>query len=147
MKLRTTTTMTSLQKFAFSQVVKEQTTTVVKAQKVVKEKKPPYKLPECYNDTYEDNTNFKDNKAQLWMWNVNGLNAIMTKGLFQDFLDQVKPDILCLNEVRMTEEKLVKLNVPGYQPRFYDQYWNCSKSIKGYSGTAIFTKVKPIKVI
>ena len=54
--------------------------------------------------------------------------------------------MLCLNETklqsRFVDEKMMYSKIPSG----YDQYWNCSKARKGYSGTAIFTKVKPLWV-
>jgi exonuclease III len=40
------------------------------------------------------------------MWNINGVNAVLTKGVLQDFLDQTNPDILCFNETKIGEEKI-----------------------------------------
>lgn len=71
-------------------------------------------------------------------WNVNGLRAVQKKG-FADFFEQEKPEILCLQEVKATAEQ-VELEVPGY-----DIYWNSAEK-KGYSGTAILSKIKPLQV-
>lgn len=75
---------------------------------------------------------------KLISWNVNGLRAAMTKG-FPDFFEQADADIFCIQETKMQEGQL-DFNVKGYH-----QYWNSAEK-KGYSGTAIFTKQKPIKV-
>ena len=71
-------------------------------------------------------------------WNVNGIRACMTKG-FMDFVNDVKPDILCLQETKINEE----LYILGMEE--YNKFWNFAEK-KGYSGTAIFTKEKPISV-
>lgn len=71
-------------------------------------------------------------------WNVNGLRACVTKG-FMDFFKEVDADIFCLQETKLQEGQ-IDLQLEGYY-----QYWNYAEK-KGYSGTAIFTKVEPISV-
>ncbi|WP_027128384.1 exodeoxyribonuclease III [Fusobacterium perfoetens] len=71
-------------------------------------------------------------------WNVNGLRACVTKG-FMDFFKEVDADIFCLQETKLQEGQ-IDLQLEGYH-----QYWNYAEK-KGYSGTAIFTKVEPISV-
>ncbi len=75
---------------------------------------------------------------KLISWNVNGIRSVLKKG-FLDFVRNEKPDILCLQEVKATCEQ-ADLKLPGYE-----QYWN-SPERKGYSGTAVLTKKKPLKV-
>lgn len=75
---------------------------------------------------------------KLISWNVNGLRAAINKG-FMDFFKQIDADIFCLQETKMQEGQ-AELILEGYY-----QYWN-SAIKKGYSGTAIFTKIKPISV-
>ena len=70
-------------------------------------------------------------------WNVNGLRAVIKKG-FYDFIDSYNPDILCVQEIKANQEQ-VELDLEKYPY----QYWN-SAIKKGYSGTAIFSKIKPI---
>lgn len=72
-------------------------------------------------------------------WNVNGLRACMGKG-FPAFLAQMNPDVICLQEVKM-ERGQGDFQFPGYH-----EYWNSSTVKKGYSGTAVFTKVQPLSV-
>jgi exodeoxyribonuclease-3 len=72
-------------------------------------------------------------------WNVNGIRAVHKKGLFVPFLNKYKPDIICLQETK-AEQHQSEVDLP-----LYEEYWN-SASRKGYSGTAIFTKTKPISV-
>lgn len=71
-------------------------------------------------------------------WNVNGLRAVMNKN-FMEFFENINSDIFCIQETKMQEGQL-ELNIEGY-----NQYWNSAEK-KGYSGTAIFTKIKPINV-
>jgi len=72
-------------------------------------------------------------------WNVNGIRAVIKKG-FYDFIDEYKPDILCLQETKAQPEQVdIKLNQYPYQ------FWNSAEK-KGYSGTAIFSKKEPLSV-
>lgn len=71
-------------------------------------------------------------------WNVNGLRACVEKG-FMDFFREVDADIFCLQETKLQKGQ-INLDLPGYC-----QYWNYAEK-KGYSGTAIFTKEKPLCV-
>ena len=75
---------------------------------------------------------------KLISWNVNGLRACMQKG-FLDYFKQADADIFCLQETKMQEGQL-ELDLPGYF-----QYWNYAEK-KGYSGTALFTREKPLQV-
>ncbi len=73
-------------------------------------------------------------------WNVNGIRAVHKKGLFLPFIAEYKPDILCLQETKAERHQSV-IDLPEYT-----EYWNSAEK-KGYSGTAIFTKIKPLSVI
>lgn len=73
-------------------------------------------------------------------WNVNGIRAVHKKGLFVPFVDKYKPDILCLQETK-AQQAQSEVDLPDYE-----EYWN-SATRPGYSGTAIFTKIKPLSVI
>ncbi len=77
---------------------------------------------------------------KLYSWNVNGIRAVINKGAFQKFVAEHQPDILCLQETKAKEGQAV-IDLPNYS-----EYWN-SADKAGYSGTAIFTKIKPISVI
>ena len=74
---------------------------------------------------------------ELVSWNVNGLRAVLKKN-FHDFVKKENPDILCLQETKIDHDP--KAQIPGYL-----QYYNFAKK-KGYSGTAIFTKQKPLSI-
>lgn len=75
---------------------------------------------------------------KLISWNVNGLRACVGKG-FLDFFKEADADIFCLQETKLQEGQ-ISLDLPGYE-----QYWNYAEK-KGYSGTAVFTKHKPMQV-
>ncbi len=77
---------------------------------------------------------------KIYSWNVNGIRAVVRKEALQKFLADHQPDILCLQETKAEQGQAV-IDLPGYE-----EYWN-SANKKGYSGTAIFTKVKPLAVI
>lgn len=91
---------------------------------------------------------FEDDTIRIWSWNINGIRPVMSKNILQDFLKKYDPLILCLNETKIDESTLEKMHLKKNIPDDYVQVWNCCKPpIKGYAGTAIFSKVKPLKVI
>ena len=69
-------------------------------------------------------------------WNVNGIRACVKKG-FLDFFKEADADVFCIQETKMQEGQL-NLELDGYE-----QYWNYAVK-KGYSGTAVFTKERPL---
>jgi len=71
-------------------------------------------------------------------WNVNGIRATLKKG-FMEYFNEINADVFCLQETKCQVGQ-VEIDLPGYH-----QYWNAAVK-KGYSGTAIFTKEKPINV-
>lgn len=75
---------------------------------------------------------------RLISWNVNGLRAVMKKG-FQEVFWGLGADIFCLQETKLQAGQ-IKLDLPGYE-----QYW-CYAERKGYSGTAVFTRLEPLSV-
>jgi len=77
--------------------------------------------------------------VKLISWNVNGLRAVLKKN-FLDFIATEKPDVLCLQETKCTPEDVEQL-----WPAKYTTYWNSAEK-KGYSGTAIFTKQRPLNI-
>ena len=79
---------------------------------------------------------------KLISWNVNGLRAVVTKG-FKDFFDNADADIFCLQETKLQENQIDENIKKGF--RDYNEYWNCATK-KGYSGTAVFSKKRPISV-
>ena len=75
---------------------------------------------------------------KLISWNVNGLRAVVGKG-FVDIFNALDADVFCLQETKLQAGQ-IELNLPGYE-----QYWNYAER-KGYSGTAVFTRIKPLSV-
>lgn len=76
---------------------------------------------------------------KLVSWNVNGIRACVKKG-FLDYFQAVDADIFCIQETKLQEGQ-IELQLEGYE-----QYWNYARK-KGYSGTAVFTKQKPLSVL
>ena len=75
---------------------------------------------------------------KLISWNVNGLRAVVGKG-FVDIFNALDADVFCLQETKLQAGQ-IELDLPGYE-----QYWNYAER-KGYSGTAVFTRIKPLNV-
>lgn len=75
---------------------------------------------------------------KLISWNVNGLRACTAKG-FNEFFCGADADIFCLQETKLQEGQI------DFAPEGYYSYWNYAEK-KGYSGTAVFTKIKPLNV-
>lgn len=71
-------------------------------------------------------------------WNVNGLRACLKKGFMESFV-KLDADIFALQETKMQPEQAI-LDLPGYK-----QYWNSAER-KGYSGTAVFSRIEPLSV-
>jgi exodeoxyribonuclease-3 len=78
--------------------------------------------------------------VRIYSWNVNGIRAVVKKGLWQPFIDQEKPDILLLQEIKAKPEQ-IDVEIDGY-----DAFWYSAEK-PGYSGTAILSKIKPLQVI
>jgi len=77
---------------------------------------------------------------KLYSWNVNGIRALHRKGLFDAFVRAHRPDVLCLQETKVSHEQL-EIELPGYH-----DFWNCARR-KGYAGTAILSRREPLKVV
>jgi exodeoxyribonuclease III len=75
---------------------------------------------------------------KLISWNVNGIRACVKKG-FMDYFREMDADIFCIQETKLQEGQ-IELELSDYY-----QFWNYAQK-KGYSGTAIFTKIKPLSV-
>ena len=76
---------------------------------------------------------------RLVSWNVNGIRAVANKGLLAPFVEELQPDVICLQETKAHQSQInVELNG-------FEEYWNSAEK-KGYSGTAIFSKVSPLRV-
>ncbi|MFH1649540.1 MAG: exodeoxyribonuclease III [Candidatus Woesearchaeota archaeon] len=76
---------------------------------------------------------------RLVSWNVNGIRAILSKK-FEQSIDKMKPDVLCLQETKAHPDQVDKM-----LDEFPHHFWSSAEK-KGYAGTAIFSKVKPINV-
>jgi len=77
---------------------------------------------------------------KIYSWNVNGIRAVVRKELFVPFIQKHQPDIICLQETK-AQQGQAEIDLTGYE-----EYWNSAEK-KGYSGTAIFSKVKPLAII
>jgi len=76
----------------------------------------------------------------LYSWNVNGIRAVVRKEQFKPFIEKEQPDIVCLQETK-AQQGQAEIDLPGYE-----EYWNSAEKA-GYSGTAIFSKIKPLSVM
>ena len=77
--------------------------------------------------------------VRLVSWNVNGIRAVAKKGLFDPMVNELQPDIVCLQETKAQEHQS-EVEVAGFV-----EHWNSAEK-KGYSGTAIFSRSKPLEV-
>jgi exodeoxyribonuclease III len=76
---------------------------------------------------------------KLVSWNVNGIRSVIRKGDFAKMVHTLDPDVLCLQETK-AQQGQAEIDLPQYE-----EYWNSAVK-KGYAGTAIFTKEKPIAI-
>jgi exodeoxyribonuclease-3 len=77
--------------------------------------------------------------VKIYSWNVNGIRAVVRKELFLPFITKETPDILCLQETK-AQQGQAEVDLKDYE-----EFWNSAEK-KGYSGTAIFSKIKPMSV-
>ena len=77
---------------------------------------------------------------KIYSWNVNGIRAVIKKNMLEPFIANEQPDILCLQEMKAKQEQ-AEIDLPDYE-----QFWYSAEK-PGYSGTAIFTKPKPLQVV
>ncbi len=77
---------------------------------------------------------------KIYSWNVNGIRSVLNKNRFQPFLQAHQPDILCLQETKAERGQI------AIELKEYHEYWNSALK-KGYSGTAIFSRQKPLSVV
>ncbi len=72
-------------------------------------------------------------------WNVNGLRAILDKGFEESILEEYKPDLICLQEIKCKEDQI------NWQPKGYKLFWNPAER-PGYSGTLTLSRIDPLSV-
>lgn len=77
---------------------------------------------------------------KIYSWNVNGIRAVHKKGMFEPFVKKHAPDILGIQETK-AEQGQSEVDLPDYK-----EFWNSAVK-KGYSGTAVFTKIKSLTVV
>jgi len=77
--------------------------------------------------------------VKLVSWNVNGVRSVLRKN-FLEYLEEERPDVLCLQETKASPDQVEQL-----WPAHYTTYWNTAER-KGYSGTAIFTRQRPLRM-
>lgn len=82
----------------------------------------------------------RDASVKIYSWNVNGIRAVIRKGTFQEFVAAHQPDILCLQETKAREGQ-AEIDLPAYR-----EYWHSAEKA-GYSGTAIFTRTEPLRIV
>jgi exodeoxyribonuclease-3 len=78
--------------------------------------------------------------VKIFSWNVNGIRAVIKKNALQPLLNEHQPDILCMQEVKATEEQ-ASIELNGYRAIWY------AAQKPGYSGTAILTKIEPLQIV
>ena len=79
--------------------------------------------------------------VKIYSWNVNGIRAVIKKNALAPFIEKERPDILCLQETKAKQEQAGEVLPDGYR-----EFWYSAEK-PGYSGTAIFTKPKPLQVV
>jgi len=87
-----------------------------------------------------------DKTIKIVSWNINGIKAVMNRGDLPCFINKADPDILCMNETKITESDVEKeKSLETLRKLGYYTYYNSHKT-KGYCGVGILTKYKPISV-
>ena len=91
---------------------------------------------------------------KLFSWNVNGIRAAVKSGFFEEFLAEVQPDVLGLQEIKIADTDREKMKkkfstqggpASGWDFKSYNEYWHPAQK-PGYAGTAVFTKVEPLAI-
>ena len=81
---------------------------------------------------------------KVFSWNVNGIRAVEKKGELRPFIKKFAPDIVCFQETKAHDGQVAEYFAEHYPE--YEQFWHSAER-KGYSGTAIFTKISPVEAI
>jgi exodeoxyribonuclease-3 len=86
---------------------------------------------------------------EIISWNVNGLRSLLKTTYLDDLIENNNPDILCLSEVKINNlvQKDLDAKIHAKYPQYEYRYWNTGNIKHGYSGTAVFMKMKPINVM
>ena len=95
----------------------------------------------------KENTDFPPDKTiKIVHWNIAGLRPLLKKNELDELIKKEDPDFICFNETKMDFDAVKSMNLKKLfkDKNNYESYWNCSVEKKGYSGTAILTKHKPI---
>ena len=79
---------------------------------------------------------------KLFSWNVNGIRAAVKSGFFEEFLAEVQPDVLGLQEIKISNSAREKAE---FDFKIYNEYWHPAQK-PGYAGTAVFAKVEPLAI-
>eukprot|EP00606_Chrysophyceae_sp_TOSAG23-5_P000715 GSChrysophyteH2.ASY1.ANO1.1758.1 assembled CDS len=119
-----------------------------KKEKVVKAKvvQADY-MPSSYpKDKYDEASHLAGDAHKIVSWNVAGISACMEKG-FREYVKAENPDILVLQETKLQEANVPKFDSILSEMGYAYRYWSCSTAKKGYAGTALFSKTKPLRVI
>uniref|UniRef100_A0A6C0I7Y0 Endonuclease/exonuclease/phosphatase domain-containing protein n=1 Tax=viral metagenome TaxID=1070528 RepID=A0A6C0I7Y0_9ZZZZ len=82
--------------------------------------------------------------VKIISWNVNGIRSVLRKELWYPFVNEHRPDIICLQEVRATPEQFTFSG--DFQNEYPYRYYNNPQLKKGYSGTAILSKIEPMSI-
>ena len=82
---------------------------------------------------------------KIFSWNINGLRAVESRGSLEDFLDEKQPDIACFQETKIQASQVKTLKLDEKYPE-YKKFYSFAER-KGYSGTAIWSKIEPIQVL
>ena len=90
----------------------------------------------------------KDEKKVIKIihWNINGLMHLLRTKELDELIKSEDPDFICFNEIKISNELIIKLNLNNLFSKQYKSYWYVPTEKKGYSGTAILTKYEPISV-
>ena len=105
--------------------------------KSLKESETDVNLPPCP----------KEGKLKFIHWNINGIRPLLKTNELNNLIESESPDFLCFNETKIDSSLISTLNLSTLQSPVYKSYWHCSDEKKGYAGTGILTKYKPINCI
>ena len=85
-------------------------------------------------------------KLKFIHWNINGIRPLLKTSELNTLISTESPDFLCFNEIKIDPSLISSLKLSSLLSPEYKSYWNCPTEKKGYAGTAILTKFKPISI-